>query len=278
MLTVDPDTRYQTIEGWGTCLVAWQEPMRKLYRTEDFQRTYAETMGLNLLRVNMWGPTFSGAVDEPSDIRAADYDLDADGGRARIFIDFARGAKAIDPDLKLIGTVWSPPAWMKVNRSIKGTFSGAISGASYDAINKDAAPGQVIDNRVDPRFYPHFVAWVVEYVRLHAEAGVPFYAVSLGNEVMFTQDLRELRLDRRRLRHREHDGARGARRGGVRRRETVRARDHDRAQLGPRPRQRAVRRRAVRGAGYRRSPGRRTATPTASPPTAAPTARPRSAN
>ncbi len=186
-LTVDPDTRYQTIEGWGTCLVAWQAPMRELYRTDAFQRLYVETMGLNLLRVNMWGPTLHRAVEDPSDIRAADYDLDADGGRARIFIDFAKGLKRLDPDVRLIGTVWSPPAWMKLNRSIKDTFSGAISGASYDAINKGAAPGQVVDNRVDPRYYPHFVAWVVEYVRLHAEAGVPFHAVSLGNEVMFTQ-------------------------------------------------------------------------------------------
>ena len=73
--------------------------MRELYRTEAFQREYALTMGLNLLRVNMWGPTLPGAVEDPGDIRAVDYDLDADGGRARIFIDFARGVKAINPDL-----------------------------------------------------------------------------------------------------------------------------------------------------------------------------------
>ena len=58
-------------------------------------------------------------------------------------------------------------------------------------------------------------------------------------------DLRELRVDRRRLCHREHDGAPSARRGGVRRREAVRARDHDRPQLGADPRQRALYRCAV---------------------------------
>jgi O-glycosyl hydrolase len=101
----------------------------------------------------------------------------ADGGRPQVFVDFGRGLRKINPDVKIIGTVWSPPAWMKVNRAITDTRSGAIRAGGYGDIN----------NRVDPKYYRHFCKWVVEYVKLHDRLGVPFYAVSPGNEVQFTQ-------------------------------------------------------------------------------------------
>jgi O-glycosyl hydrolase len=101
----------------------------------------------------------------------------ADGGRPQIFINFGRGLRRLNPDVKIIGTVWSPPAWMKMNRSITDKASGAIRANGYGAMS----------NRVDPKYFPHFCKWVVEYVKLHDRQGVPFYAVSPGNEVQFAQ-------------------------------------------------------------------------------------------
>jgi glucosylceramidase len=66
---------------------------------------------------------------------------------------------------------------MKENNSINGEKSGAIQGDDYKGIN----------NRVKKEFYPHFAKWLVEMVKLHQAEGVPLYAVSPGNEVMFTQ-------------------------------------------------------------------------------------------
>ncbi len=176
-VTVDAAQRYQTIEGFGTCLVAWSDRFRKLYRTEDFQRTYVRNVGCNMLRVNMWGPTFEKPTQEWTQIRYEDFDMEASSGRPQIFIDFGQGIRKLDPAVKIIGTVWSPPAWMKVNKSIRGKRSGAIRAGDY---------GQ-IDNRVDPNYFRHFCKWMVEYVKLHDRYGVPFYAVSPGNEVQFTQ-------------------------------------------------------------------------------------------
>ncbi len=176
-VTVDGATRYQTIEGFGTCLVAWMGRFRDLYRTEDFQRTYVEGVGCTMLRVNMWGPTFEKPTEDWTKIRYEDFDMSANGGRPQIFVDFGRGIRKLEPDAKIIGTVWSPPAWMKVNRSITDAKSGAIRADGYGDIN----------NRVDPKYYRHFCKWMVEYVKLHDKLGVPFYAVSPGNEVQFTQ-------------------------------------------------------------------------------------------
>jgi len=176
-VTVDGAQQYQTIEGFGTCLVAWVDRFRKLYRTEDFQRIYVEGVGCNMLRVNIWGPTFEKPTEDWTQIRCEDFDMESSGGRPQIFVDFGRGIRKIDPAVKIIGTVWSPPAWMKVNKSITDKRSGAIRAGGYGEFT----------NRVDPKYFKHFCKWMAEYVKLHDKQGVPFYAVSVGNEVQFTQ-------------------------------------------------------------------------------------------
>jgi glucuronoarabinoxylan endo-1,4-beta-xylanase len=176
-VVVDGAKKYQTIEGFGTCLIAWSGRFRQLYRREEFQKIYVEGVGFNMLRVNMWGPTFEKPMEDFRQIRCEDFDMEANGGRPQIFVDFGRGILKLNPDIKIIGTVWSPPSWMKMNKSITDKKSGSIRAGGY---------GQ-ITNRVDPKYYRHFCKWMVEYVKLHDKLGVPFYAVSPGNEVQFTQ-------------------------------------------------------------------------------------------
>jgi glucuronoarabinoxylan endo-1,4-beta-xylanase len=176
-VVVDGARRYQTIEGFGTCLIAWSGRFRQLYRTQEFQKIYVEGVGFNMLRVNMWGPTFEKPTEDFRQIRCEDFNMDADGGRPQIFVDFGRAILKLNPDIKIIGTVWSPPSWMKINKSITDKKSGAIRAGGY---------GQCT-NRVDPKYFRHFCKWMVEYVKLHNKLGVPFYAVSPGNEVQFTQ-------------------------------------------------------------------------------------------
>ncbi len=176
-VTVDAAKHHQTIEGFGTCLVAWRDEFRRLYRTEEFQEVYVNQVGCNMLRFNLWGPVCKTPQQDWRDIRWQDFDMSVNGGRAQIFIDFAKGIKKLNPDVKLIGTVWSPPAWMKESQSITDKRSGGIRAHSYGEIR----------NRVRPEFYPHFARWLVEMVKLHAAAGTPLCAVSPGNEVQFTQ-------------------------------------------------------------------------------------------
>jgi glucuronoarabinoxylan endo-1,4-beta-xylanase len=176
-VVVDGAQEYQTIDGFGTCLIAWTGRFRELYRTEEFQKIYVEGVGCNMLRVNMWGPTFEKPTEDFRQIRCEDFNMEANGGRPQIFVDFGRGILKLNPDIKIIGTVWSPPSWMKVNKSITDKKSGAIRAGDY----------REFTNRVDPKYFKHFCKWMVEYVKLHDKLGVPFYAVSPGNEVQFTQ-------------------------------------------------------------------------------------------
>jgi O-glycosyl hydrolase len=176
-VTVNGSQRYQTIEGFGTCLIAWVDRFRELYRTEHFQKAYAEDVGCTMLRVNMWGPTLEGPAEGWIKIRHEDLDFGVNSGRPQIFVDFGQGVRKINPQLKIIGTVWSPPAWMKLSQSITDRRPSAIRAGGYGE-NR---------NRVDPKYFKHFCKWMVEYVKYHDRQGVPFYAVSPGNEVQFSQ-------------------------------------------------------------------------------------------
>src|SRR6185295_9165867 len=70
---------------------------------------------------------------------------------------------SVNPELFLLGSPWSPPGWMKANRSMLG---GSMRNSSY-------AP-----------YARYFVRFLQEY----AAAGVPVNAVTVQNEVDTDQD------------------------------------------------------------------------------------------
>ena len=103
-------------------------------------------------------------------------------GRAAVFVDFAKRLKRVDPDVKIIGTVWTPPEWMKLSRKTgSGRPRGQNSAITAQDYRKD---GQ---NRVDPAKYAHFVQWLVAVAQYHKEQGIPFHGLSLANEPRFSQ-------------------------------------------------------------------------------------------
>lgn len=175
-IIIDVNKEKQKIEGFGTCLISWVEKYRSLYRTDKFQKIYTEKMGMNILRANMWGAVLPEPVENPEDISYKNFNKTVD--RATIFIDFAREIKKNNPEIKILGTVWTPPGWMKYNGNLTDTKSAAISGDDYKGIN----------NKVQEHYYEHYAQYLIEWLKWFAEEGVEFYALSLANEPMFTQE------------------------------------------------------------------------------------------
>jgi len=186
-IQIAPDLQHQQLTGFGTCLISWGD-FPEIY-DGAFAETYATTMGCNMLRVELSGTALPELVPDPNDIRHTDFFLDGSTGKARIFLDFAKALHSINPKIKIIGTVWTPPPWMKVGNQLgdpdlqEDRRSGSIRGDSYfvESIKKETS------NRVKREFYPHFVAWLVEFAKRFKAQGTPLYAISPGNEVMFTQ-------------------------------------------------------------------------------------------
>jgi len=60
---VDGAQRYQTIEGFGTCLIAWSGRFRELYRTEEFQKIYVEGVTGSYVKMIKDNPGALAALD-----------------------------------------------------------------------------------------------------------------------------------------------------------------------------------------------------------------------
>ena len=72
-------------------------------------------------------------------------------------------AKAINPQIKMLGTPWSPPAWMKGNDSMLGGTSATLS-------------------QLLPAQYTAFADYLVKYVQAYQAAGVTVDYLTIQNE------------------------------------------------------------------------------------------------
>lgn len=166
---VDVVQRYQTMRGFGTCIAPWVSSMVTLYRDPEFQRIYVEDMGMTLLRIELM-PEVHPQTANANSISYANFNLDSGGAqphannsRARIFLDFAKAMKAINPECQVIGTAWSTPSWVKSN-------------------NLPWEGGAPIPSR-----YDHVAQWMIEWVRLYRAEGLDMMAISFANEPRFAQ-------------------------------------------------------------------------------------------
>ena len=169
-ISVDPSRSYQTMDGFGASITDSSADV--LYRLDRRNRdatmrrlfSTTEGNGLSFLRQPMGASDFvAGDFYTYDDLPPGrtDYDMrrfSIAHDRAQI-LPLLRQALALNPRLKVIGSPWSPPAWMKTNRSLIG--------------------GRLID---DPRIYAAYARYFVKFVEGYERAGVPVYAVTVQNE------------------------------------------------------------------------------------------------
>src|SRR5947209_8740534 len=112
-LTLDPNVRHQTIEGWGSFLGATDTTTRQAFRD----------LGANVMRMNLPKEVLVASPTDSATPVALGSDLQANINRMNFGLqsvqDFASTAQwlsqnSLEPGrFKLIGDVWSPPHWMK---------------------------------------------------------------------------------------------------------------------------------------------------------------------
>ncbi|MBI1336055.1 MAG: hypothetical protein GC164_03730 [Phycisphaera sp.] len=169
--TIDPTQRHQTFEGFGTCLAWW---VNDEYRSAAWQQAYFQDLGASILRMDMvpyvaYAPdanelantsiTFDGTANDLTKLNFA-FDCVATAGQVA-----TTGKNLLGDKFKLIGTVWTPPHWMKTNANINdANSSGGFLTQSADNIQQ-------------------FAYYVAAYVKgFEATYGVPMYGITIQNE------------------------------------------------------------------------------------------------
>jgi glucosylceramidase len=170
-ITVDPGTRYQSVDGFGASLT--DSAASVLYRLDPAARDRAmrslfdprEGIGVSFLRQPVGSSDFTATPTHYSydDVPAGETDFalrhfSIAHDRERI-LPLLRRARQLNPHITIMGTPWSPPAWMKTSDSLIG--------------------GHLKD---DPRIYDAYARYLVRYVQEYARAGVPIDYLSVQNE------------------------------------------------------------------------------------------------
>jgi len=183
-IDVDPARRYQEIVGFGAAVTdssAWlienrlNEGQRAALLGELFGRDGG--LGLSFARISIGASDFSlthYSLDDPPGGQA-DPDLahfSIEPNRADL-LPVLKAALAINPQLRIVASPWSPPGWMKTS-------------------------GRMVGGRLRADSQPALAKYLVRFVDAYAAEGVPIYALTLQNEPGFEPgDYPGMKLDPR---------------------------------------------------------------------------------
>ena len=160
--------QFQKIEGFGYTLTGGsaallhQLPSQK--RDAILQEIFGQgpnALNVNYLRISMGASDLDAAVFSYDDLVAGTVDPDLTkmsiAKDLERLIPILKEIKAIQPNLKLMATPWSPPVWMKDNGQSKG--------------------GHLL-----PKYYATYAQYFVKYIQLMRAEGLTINAVTIQNE------------------------------------------------------------------------------------------------
>jgi glucosylceramidase len=181
VIDVDEGTLYQEMVGFGAAMTDASAYLiqHKLGAQHDaiLQELFGRNpgIGLSFMRVPMGASDFSPHDYSYDDLPAGQTDSTlARFSLAEDRVDklpALKAALAINPQLKLVGSPWSPPGWMKTT-------------------------GSLIQGTLRPEYYGSFAAYFRKFIDGYAAEGVPMYAITLQNEPAYEPaDYPGMRLD-----------------------------------------------------------------------------------
>ncbi|MFZ0746228.1 MAG: glycoside hydrolase family 30 beta sandwich domain-containing protein [Terracidiphilus sp.] len=167
-ITVNDMQQFQPIEGFGFAvtggsaqLLMRMSPGRRTALLKQIFSTEGEGIGASYIRVSIGASDMNDHVYSYDDMPAgqtdptlAKFSLDPD--RADV-IPVLKEILAINPRIKILGSPWSAPAWMKTNDDVRG-------------------------GNLKPEFYAAFANYFVKYIQGMQSEGIPLTAITVENE------------------------------------------------------------------------------------------------
>jgi glucosylceramidase len=167
-IIINPEQRYQTIDGFGFALTGGSAQHIINMTAENRKALLMELFGdgkkdidISYLRVSIGSSdlndhTFSYDDLPPgkTDPTLKHFNLAED---KKDVIPALKEILAIDPSIKILGSPWSAPVWMKTNHNIQGGM-------------------------LERKYYPVYAKYFVKYIRAMKKNGITIDAVTIQNE------------------------------------------------------------------------------------------------
>ncbi|MGD9558033.1 MAG: glycoside hydrolase family 30 beta sandwich domain-containing protein, partial [Mangrovibacterium sp.] len=167
-IEVDTATAYQSMDGFGytltggsAALIHQMEPQARQSLLHDLFSAEGNGIGVSYLRMSIGASDLSDHVFSYCDVPAGQTDPELKnfdlGPDKEHLIPVLKEIRTIFPELKILGSPWSPPVWMKTNNNSVG---GSLK----------------------PEFYPAYAQYFVKYIQAMAAEGIPVDAITVQNE------------------------------------------------------------------------------------------------
>lgn len=168
LIEIDAAQTYQTIEGFGYSLTGGSamllHQMDAAARAAMLRELFAKsdsTLAVSYLRISIGASDLDPVVFSYDDLPPGQTDPDLlqfNLSRDTLhLIPVLKEILAINPDIRIMGSPWSPPTWMKTN-------------------------GSSIGGRLKPEYYGAYARYFVKYIQAMAAAGIHITAITPQNE------------------------------------------------------------------------------------------------
>jgi glucosylceramidase len=167
-ITVNPAKKYQQMDGFGfaltggsAMLINKMSPDKQIALLHELFDTRKNDIGASYLRISIGASDLDDHVFSYDDLQAGEKDPElkkfslAEDKKALIPV--LKKILSINPKIKILGSPWSPPAWMKTNDSTGG-------------------------GHLKPEFYHAYSQYFIKYIKGMAANGIRIDAVTIQNE------------------------------------------------------------------------------------------------
>lgn len=167
-ISVDASQKFQTIEGFGFSLTGGSaqailkldKEKREALLQELFSRK-EDAIGLSYLRISIGASDLNETVFSYDDMPEGQTDLKLEhfnlGPDLKDVVPVLKEILAINPNIKIMGSPWSPPVWMKDNGSSKG-------------------------GSLQPKYHQVYAEYFVKYIQAMKAQGITIDAITPQNE------------------------------------------------------------------------------------------------
>lgn len=164
-ITVDTKKKYQTIDGFGAAMsesAAYVlSNLNESKRNEVMEALFGESgIGIDFVRIPMGASDFAlnnytyNDLTSGTDLTLEQFSIQRD---LLYVVPRLQQALALNPDLKLMGSPWSAPAWMKSPQKLNG-------------------------GSLNPIYHAAYADYFVKFIEAYDALGLPIYAITPQNE------------------------------------------------------------------------------------------------
>jgi len=165
-IEVNPDIKYQEMDGFGFSLTGGSalhiNNMSSAKRTELLTDLFSvNEVGVSYLRVSIGASDLDAEVFSYNDLPEGETDESLDNFSIakdqENLIPVLKEIIAINPNIKIMGSPWSAPIWMKTNNN---SIGGSLK----------------------PEFYAAYANYFVKYIKAYKAEGIVIDAITVQNE------------------------------------------------------------------------------------------------